>query len=236
MKKRRKHYLSIIKNNFFLIYIIFLKKKTRLLVFISISKFVLIGCSKKTLNKVVYSQNIVLACIVLLNIIFYSPILELVKLRPLSFNLTASQLDSSFLASDHEDDDVICEFDSSVRWIIDLMDLINYAILPFALMLIFSLLMIITIFKSRLKILRLTNSHDRNRLKKDIKFAITSIILNFFFIILNLPLCIQNFVQFENFYIEEINLCFYLSNFCINFYVLIFSNSIIRSEAFNLFS
>jgi hypothetical protein len=173
----------------------------------------------------------VLTCIVLLNIIFYSPILNLLSLKPLSLNLTTSQEDGSALFKD----DVKCDFDSSVRWIIDLIDLINFAIVPFALMLIFSLLMIVTIFKSRLRILRLTNLHDKNRLKKDIKFAVTSIILNLFFIILNLPLCIQNFVEIENFYIEDINLCFYLSNFCINFYVLVASNSIIRSEVYNLF-
>ncbi len=185
----------------------------------------LIGCSKSTLNKVIWSQQVVMLCIALFNFILYSPILALVSLKPVYSNTSTLQ-----------QDDFRCKFDDSSEWIINLIDLINFSLVPFSLMLIFSLLMIITIFKSRLRILRLTNVNDKNRLKKDIKFAVTSIILNLFFILFNLPICIENLIQFDNPYISDINFCFFLSNFCNNFYVFILSNSIFRYEVLSLFN
>lgn len=54
-------------------------------------------------------------------------------------------------------------------------------------MLLFSILLIYAILKSRLKILKLGTRHDRNRLMKDVKFAISTISLNICYIALILP-------------------------------------------------
>ena len=115
------------------------------------------------------------------------------------------------------------------------MDLLNLTILPFSLMIVFATLLIITIFQSRLRILRMSAIQDRNRLNKDIKFAVTSILLNFIFIILNLPICVAN-LFFEVFYsYYDAFLSIYYISYCINFYILAVFNSVFKKELFLLF-
>jgi hypothetical protein len=65
------------------------------------------------------------------------------------------------------------------------MDLIDFILKPFILMIIFSTLLIITIFKSRSKV---NNSLKENkRLRKDIKVSISLLSMNLLFNLLNLP-------------------------------------------------
>ncbi len=115
------------------------------------------------------------------------------------------------------------------------MDLVNSTLMPFSLMFIFSILLIYTIFKSRLRILRLDSPLDRKRLRKDIKFALTCILLNVTFVILNLPVCIANLLtDVSDFYYQSFMNLFFCS-FCINYYVLFFFNSVFRKEFLFMF-
>jgi len=119
------------------------------------------------------------------------------------------------------------------------MDLINLTILPFSLMIIFSSLLIHTIFQSRLRIQDRDSrlrTKDRNRLKKDIKFALTCILFNCIFIVLNLPICVAN-LFFEFFYsYYDVFLSIYYFSYCINFYILFLFNSIFRKQFLGIFS
>ena len=116
-----------------------------------------------------------------------------------------------------------------------MMDLVNSTLMPFSLMFIFSILLIYTIFKSRLRILRLDSPLDRKRLRKDIKFALTCILLNVTFVILNLPVCIANLLtDVSDFYYQSFMNLFFCS-FCINYYVLFFFNSVFRKEFLFMF-
>ena len=115
-----------------------------------------------------------------------------------------------------------------------LMDLFNSTLIPFALMLTFSILLIITIFKTRLRLLSFTSPNDRKKLIKDVKFSLTSIMLNFSYILLNLPICIISFYDFSDEIITFTYLLFCL-NYCINFLILIVFNSIFRKECLVLF-
>lgn len=125
-----------------------------------------------------------------------------------------------------------CVMDSAEHLTIDLIDLINTCLIPFILTSVFTGLLVHTIFKSRLAIIRMNNQRDRNRLKKDIKFAVSSVFLNILFFTFNFPACIVNtFFLSESDLMEVLDFLFYAS-FCINFYVLIFFNSIFRKEFF----
>ena len=67
------------------------------------------------------------------------------------------------------------------------------AIFAFVMMLTFSILLVHTMLKSRLRILRMNNHHSRNRLKKDIRFGIWSVIMNLLYKLACLPSCLFNF-------------------------------------------
>jgi hypothetical protein len=76
--------------------------------------------------------------------------------------------------------------------LLSIMDLINSTILPFFLMTLFSVLTIKAVFDSRSKIRKAvlnpdTKSKNDTSRKRDIKFAITTILLNFIFLFLNGP-------------------------------------------------
>jgi hypothetical protein len=116
------------------------------------------------------------------------------------------------------------------------MDLINSTLIPFILMFIFSILLIYTIFKSRLRILRLNSAVDRKKLRKDIKFAFTSILLNVTFCIINLPVCVANLLNDVSEYYYKLLLYLFFISFCINYYILFTFNSVFRKELFLMFN
>ena len=129
-----------------------------------------------------------------------------------------------------------CGFSSSndIQFYISLYDFINIVGLPFLLMLIFSSLLILAIFQSRNRLMR--NIAEQRNFKQDIWFSVTSLSLNIIFLILNLPLSIINFsTSFSNF---EFRLCLYIffCNYAINFYVILFTNSMVRKELTTMFS
>jgi hypothetical protein len=207
-----------------------------LLVYLSIQKFisikVTIGESKENF------QKLIIFLILLYNLVYYSPILLLVHLVNQPGN-NALDLNSTFYSNDtnqtastkYECNFSILYQENTYSW----MDLLNLTILPFSLMISFSLILLHTIFHSSTRISRINTVQDRNRLKKNIKFGISSILLNLFFVILHLPICIANFFFefFHNYY--DLILSIYYSSYCINFYILFIFNSIFRKEVLLLF-
>ncbi len=85
--------------------------------------------------------------------------------------------------------------------------------------------------KVRLRILDMRSKRDKIRLRRDIRFGVSSIALNVFFVILNLPLCVTNifFPLIDGFTYNIFIIVFY-AIYCINSYILFFFNSIFRNE------
>jgi len=128
-----------------------------------------------------------------------------------------------------------CIYPSSndIQFYISLYDFINLLGFPFLLMFIFSSLLILAIFQSRNRVMR--NIAEQRNFKQDIRFSVTSLSLNINFLILNLPLSIINFdTTFSDF---EFILCLYIffCNYAINFYVILFTNSMVRKELTTMF-
>jgi hypothetical protein len=67
------------------------------------------------------------------------------------------------------------------------MDLVNCVLGPFLLIILFSCLLIRANFKPRNRIHINNSVREHKSLKQDIKFAITSLLMNLFFILLQLP-------------------------------------------------
>jgi len=194
-----------------------------LLVSISIDRFISIQFSKFYITKKYWLQKLIILGAFVCNLIAFTPVLIFAELRA-NYSNNISLNDYGFSECDFFEKDSL----------INNLDLINSTLLPFLFMLTFSGLLIFIIFKSRLKVLNLSNQHDRNRLKKDIKFAVSSIFFNLFFFILNIFNCVYSSNKLSVEY--DISLWVYYISFCVNFYILFAFNSIFRRQIFILFN
>lgn len=117
------------------------------------------------------------------------------------------------------------------------MDLFNSTILPFAAMIMFTFLLIFFIKRSRNRIR--TNSLLVDRQKtKDRKFTVTALTLNIVFLVLNVPILINNFFGIYNLNMSDdfrntfffICITLYYTFFGMDFYAQFLSNSIFRDR------
>jgi hypothetical protein len=132
--------------------------------------------------------------------------------------------------------DYDCEF-GSIEYIqaFYLMDMINSTLVPYAIMLVSSIILIVFVIKSRMRVERLTNNKEKKSLVKEIRFGMTILLLNFFFVILNLPICVANYVDTLSDFMYNLIGFIFMMSFCINFYILAVFNTIIRKEVAALF-
>ena len=190
------------------------------LVYISVEKFISIAYpSRRFLLKKKKTQTLFFIILCLFNFIYRLNIPFSAGLMSIN-NLT------------------ICFFDTyENQLIISNMDLINYILIPFFLMIIFSLLLIGSIFKARRRV-GLNNSDRENRRKKqDIKVAFSLLSMNLLFILLNLPLNVGLLLPSKYFILDLYVFFSYVFNIssAINFYLILLTNSLFRSEFISLF-
>ena len=126
--------------------------------------------------------------------------------------------------------DTLSHFDS----ILSYFDMFNRVLMPFILMLLSSILLVSTIYKSRKRVIQNYNKMDNKIFKKDLKLAFTSLILNFFYVLLNLPISINEIINFID-PAYFLSLYSFYASYSVNFYLLLFSNFIFRQEFYNLF-
>jgi len=189
------------------------------LVYISIEKFIAIAYpAKRFLFKRYRNQIIYLIILILFNIVYRLNV-------PFGFDLI------------NYDNITFCNFIND-EWqrTIAFMDLANCALAPFLLMLIFSILLIVTIFKSRSRVNLNASDSGKKRLKQDVKFAISLITMNLFFLILILPLeIVIFFLPYYNYDLFNILYYVFYISYAINFYVLFITNSLFRKVFLSLF-
>ena len=129
--------------------------------------------------------------------------------------------------------------DSSDLWFSDVLNIvliIEGSALPFTIMFVSSLITIKLLWDSRRNV-EIVGNVTRHRKSRDRMFAITSLIFNFSFIVLKLPLviCLSIGVSLiSNFVLQTATLLFFL-NFSISFLFHFVSNHLFRRELFILF-
>lgn len=130
---------------------------------------------------------------------------------------------------------IICDFTDLYRQtVLGYLDLSNRVIMPSILMVLFTILIILAIFYSRKKVS--SSIQNNNRLKKDIRFAILSIILNIVYILLSLPVSIV--VLFPDYSTNQLYILvnyLYFAAYMVNFFLMISINSLFRSEFIDIF-
>lgn len=120
--------------------------------------------------------------------------------------------------------------------IVSITNLVVRVIIAYGVMSVSSVLLIICIFRMRRRIVQnfLSNSNiNQNQIyRRDIKLAITSLLLNFVYLILNVPISV--YFSIPNYYENKMVTAFltyiFYYGFCINFYLLIISNKLTRKE------
>ena len=184
-----------------------------MLVLTSIDKFITIAFPNlKKINK-----NLEILFVIVFNFVYLSPYAILCEKKQGQYsNATGSNESIS-----------ICQYP---EFYIDI-ELVISILIPFIAMLVFSILLVKVILQVRLRILNINNRRDRNRLKKDIKFAVTNISLNIMFICLDLPFFIIVILKMDTIILNN----FHALTFCMNFYVLFITNSIFRHEILRMF-
>jgi len=189
------------------------------LVYISVEKFIAIAYpAKRFIFKRKRNQIIFLVVLILFNIVYRLNV-------PFSYDL------------ENIDNITFCNFiNNEWQTIISAMDIVNCLLVPFLLMLLFSILLIVTIFNSRSRVNLNVSDRGKKRLKHDTKFAISLITMNLFFLLLILPLMINAFLL--PYYSSDLHFILYyiyFISFAVNFYVLFITNSLFRKVFFLYF-
>ena len=193
------------------------------LVYISIEKFISIAYpGKRLIFKKKNNQIIFFIILCLFNFIYHLNI-------PFSVDIEIIDNKSNYS---------ICFFNSYENQLITSnMDLINYILIPFFLMILFSLLLIGSIFKTRSRVDINNSDREHKRLRQDIKVALSLLLMNFIFILLNLPLEISLLLPSSYYNFDIYVLLSYIFNIssAINFYLILLTNSLFRQEFYSLF-
>jgi len=229
-----------------------------LLVYISVEKYLsLEDISKKHNLRNINNQLIYLFIIITYNAIFYSP--SVIYFSLVKSNQTTTTTTTT-TTSNVSNDFIKCLVShKSLESILPVMDLMNRVILPCILMTISTIFLIVSVNKSRFNfILRnitinnTTNSQHQNcnninnnntaatsQLRflhsREHRFAVTSITLNSFYIVLTLPLpvmlmcnCFAEIYLFSSFYL-------FCLSYSLNFYILFIGNKLFRNEFLKIF-
>ncbi len=125
----------------------------------------------------------------------------------------------------------------------NLMDLFQSTLIPFALMILFTMLTIRTVFNSRRS--STNNSLTSVNKSKDIRFAITSILTNIIFILFNLPVFLVDFIRVYLNFFDDISDLFlilqafsYFLLYCntfLTFFINYYVNSMFKRELYSIF-
>jgi hypothetical protein len=217
-----------------------------LLFYISLERLVSIGYpSKRFILRKNNYQLVYFICVIAYQSIFYSSvffyfeiitktaIIQTEQLKPQEFH-KPNKTTNEFINKSKE----FCIVnDQSTATLMKYLDLANRVVCPFILMIVCTFFLIFKIFQSRKKFSR--QFCNNNKLfNKDLRFSSTSILLNFIYLSLTLPLSVwllSSYSTSSNYYF--VYFFEYLIFFCcsLDFYLIFVTNSLFRDEFFKLF-
>ena len=197
-----------------------------LLVFISLERFfsILYPRFSKVLQ---LKSSQIIACLIIFifNLLFYAQ-------RFVYDNLF--ELFNNSVPNNQTNNQIVCSITSTYagaflvfKWI----DLVVSVLVPFILMFFCSIVLIRSIYLSRKRVLVTNHSlPEKKRLQRDIRFSITTVLLNVIFIAFNLPINIYLIQGSSDLFYFSIVDSLYYSSYVVNFCVYFTVNSIFREE------
>jgi len=199
-----------------------------ILVYISFERFISIKYPDKKfiLNKNIY-QYVYMIILVVFNVSINSWV-------PFDFGLVDKRnTTNKFITNYNTNENFECvskSFKGPLLWTV------YGKIIPYSLMITFTILLISSIFKSRNRVITNYTNIQNETFKRDVKFAFTSLSINVIFILLNLPASIIFLFAKSYPILYLMFLYLYLFSFSINFYLLFIFNSLFRDEFLSFFS
>jgi hypothetical protein len=196
-----------------------------LLAYISLERVISIKYpAKKHLMRKNEIQFRFLLIVAIANLVFYMPIPIYIDTRFLSTNITNQSV-------------IQCKFkEKYLAKAINYIDMSNRAILPFCYMLIGTVILIHSIFKTRKRIVKNFLCEESKTFHREIRLALSSILLNVVYIVMQLPISL--FDLMPGIY-NDISYTFvyyvFFSSYSVNFYLLIFSNKLFHDEFWKIF-
>lgn len=125
---------------------------------------------------------------------------------------------------------LICDVrDDQSRLIAYYFDTINRVYVPFVLMGICSIFLVISIIRLRKRVSESLRSNNHKRFKKDIQLMFSLLVLNFVYILLNLPSIIALITSFSSSF-SFFTIYILYSVYGINFFILLINNSLFRQQ------
>jgi len=197
-----------------------------LLVYISLEKYISISNpAKRSILISKKSQIIFFICIFIFCSIYNIPISFLVDI--FEFNQTyANGTNISYLNC--------YPISYEAQMIASYIDIINREILPGILMICFSFMLVLAVFRSSSRVANSITSHNRH--KKDVRLAINCFFMYFVFILLQTPSSVAFFLPdlfSETIIYSSTSYLFFLS-YGINFYIILACNSLFREEFYKI--
>jgi hypothetical protein len=130
-----------------------------------------------------------------------------------------------------------CDFvDTNAQLLISYMDLIARAIVPFFLMIICSVTLIYSLFKSRLRVVENFLAEENQTFYRELRLSVSSLSLNIIYIATQLPISITIFqAEYYSNFIYELSFYLFYFSYAINFYIILATNSLFRSRFISLF-
>jgi hypothetical protein len=170
-------------------------------------------------------QSAYLIIIMILNLAYYSPVLYYYR-SELKVNSTLNNYNRY-----HND----CNSDSNGKHIISILSFISKALLPLFLIILFSIILVYKIIKSKSSIATFYSDKERLIFKKDVKLSIISIFFNLIQFSFYLPLIFAHIISDQIDVTLLFTLYIYYFSYAFNFYFLLVSNSLFRNEFWDIF-
>ena len=164
-------------------------------------------------------QRIFLTAVIAVNSVYFLPIL---------FSRSILQGDNKSNSTNKTK----CVFSNGTRLTVTIIDMVNNLI-PFILMLIFTVVLIIAIHRMRTRMLQTFKIQTNKILRKNIQLIVALVSMNLSYIILILLTNIRSFLDLKGYKYNFFLYLYYISYAC-NFYLLLATNGYFRNEFLRL--
>jgi hypothetical protein len=193
-----------------------------LLIYILIERYLSISypVESNVLNKNKI-QSTYLIIIIILNLLYFLPV-------PYYYR-SELNVNSAII------NDYACSSDSNGKHIISIQSFISKTLLPLFLIILFSIILIYKIIKSKSRIATFYSDREKLIFKKDVKLSIISIFFNLIQFSFFLPLLFTHIKSDEKNFSLVFTLYIFYFSYAFNFYFLLASNSLFRNEFCDIF-
>ena len=118
-------------------------------------------------------------------------------------------------------------------YVFNWLDLLISTVVPFVIMFFCSIVLICSIWRTRKRVYLNQSPQAKRRLKRDMRFSVNTVLLDFMFIALNLPISVHILIDGDLGFVFSITDDLYYLSYTVNFLIFFAVNSLFRHELLN---